>query len=90
MVDADAASPVVPLDGYYLENGSTSPVVPLEGYYLENGCTVLHDVALVERIYGTRRLIFLECHPGAVAAKLPVGWTVRSATFPQMESVAKL
>lgn len=81
MTDANAATPMVPLEGSYLESGSTSPVVPLEGYYFENGCTVLHDVALVERIYGTRRLIFLECDPGAVAAKLPAGWTVRSATF---------
>jgi hypothetical protein len=53
-----------------------------ESYYLENGCTVARNVGLVERISGTRRLIFLECDRDAVLAELPEGWTIRDAMFP--------
>lgn len=53
-----------------------------ESYYLENGCTVARNVGLVERISGTRRLIFLECDRDAVLAELPEGWAIRDATFP--------
>lgn len=53
-----------------------------QGYYLENGCTVARNVGLVERISGTRRLIFLECDREAVLAELPESWTLRDAMFP--------
>ncbi len=58
-----------------------APSVP-EGYYLENGCTVAKNVGLVERIYGTRRLVFLECDRDAILATLPEGWTIRDGAFP--------
>lgn len=53
-----------------------------ENYYLENGCTIAKNLGLVERISGTRRLVFLECDRDAVLAKLPEGWTIRAGTFP--------
>jgi hypothetical protein len=53
-----------------------------EGYYLENGCTIAKNVGLIERIYGTRRLVFLECDRDAILAKLPEGWTIRDGAFP--------
>lgn len=59
---------------------SKSDYAPV-GYYLDNGCTVANDVKLVERIYGTRRLVFLECDREAILAELPVGWTIREESF---------
>jgi hypothetical protein len=53
-----------------------------ESYYLENGCTIAKNVVLVERICGTRRLIFLDCDRDAVLAELPEGWTIRDGAFP--------
>ena len=57
-------------------SASTADYAPL-GYYLENGCTVANNVKLVERIYGTRRLVFFECDREAILAELPTGWTIR-------------
>ncbi|QQO23872.1 hypothetical protein JJB98_30345 [Bradyrhizobium diazoefficiens] len=66
------------------EHNTTAPgkLSVSESYYFENGCTIAHNVGLVERISGTRRLIFLECDRDAVLAKLPEGWTIRAGTFP--------
>lgn len=54
-----------------------------ESYYLENGSTIAKNASLVERLAGTRRLIFLECDRDAVVAQLPEGWTIRDGAFPR-------
>jgi hypothetical protein len=64
---------------------TTAPVAisVSESHYLENGSTIAKNATLVERLSGTRRLIFLECDCDAVGAQLPESWTIRDEAFPR-------